>query len=87
MTATCVQEGKTELYEQLRLRGRIADGVPSVLRREVYLMAWRVMPSSVKEQLCQARAAFHPEQHECLEREALRGLPPFHEIVNLTVAN
>jgi hypothetical protein len=56
------------------------DESPS-LRREVYLMAWRVMPSTVKEELSRARASFRADQHDRLEREALMSLPPYHHIV------
>lgn len=83
MTATCVIDRKMELYEQLRTRGRIATSEPSALRREVFLMAWRVLPSAVKEQLSQLREGFCPEQHDCLERKALMSLPPYHELVSL----
>lgn len=85
MTATCIMDRKIELYEQLRTRGWMADGVPPALRREAYLMAWRAMPSAVKEQLHQARATFHPDQHNYLERKALMSLPPSHQLVSLNV--
>lgn len=87
MTATCVMDRKMELYEQLRTHGWIADNEPSSLRREVYLMAWRVIPSVMKEQLHRARAAFRPEQHEYLERKALRSLPPYHQLVRRSISN
>ncbi len=87
MPATCVMDRRMELYEQLRTRGWIADSEPGALRREVYLRAWRVIPSTVKEQLHRARATFRPEQHKCLERKALRSLPPYHQLVSWGMGN
>lgn len=68
-------ERKIELYEHLRTHGWLPSEASEDLRREVYQMAWRAMSPATKQALAQARAEFQVEQHEHLERAALRNLP------------
>jgi hypothetical protein len=44
-------------------------------------MAWRAMPSAVKEELSRARTVFKADFHENLERRALMSLPPYQQLI------
>ncbi len=72
-------EKKIALYEHLRTHGQMPQNAPTGLRREVYAMVWRALPTAVKADLAKARESFQTEQYAQIEREALMSLPPYYQ--------